>query len=544
MKRSLYVLVFLTLLFSGCVKQKAPLIISIPDDIAMCGTIQFTGGCSPQIDTLVTLGITLIHHMTFERAEEIFQQVIDYDPSCFWGPWGKAMTFIHPLWPDTPSTERMLMGKKLSDLAMRLAKTEKEKNYAMAIVSYYTHADKSEAYRLEQFVKAWAEAHESNTLDLEAKAFYALNLLATADDADTTYSRQLQAGALAEEVLQAIPDHPAGFHYVIHAYDHPALGYKALEVARGYSDIAPQIPHALHMPTHIFTRMGLWGESIDWNRRSADVAIKLRFEGEVSMHYFHAMDYLLYANLQLGRDEDAQAILNELMSVPGPYQAHPATAYPLAASEVRYAIEKRDWGSLSSIKTRTPSHFPWDKYPHYESLTHFAKGLGAARAGNLDEAAAALAQLLALKAKMEDIKDRDYWYNQKEIEIISLKAWVAFGKNDNEQALELMRQAADLESATYLHGVTAGYMIPANELLADLLMELDRYPEALAQYEQALIPTPNKLNPLYGAGLAASKAGDQTKAVEYFTKVVENTRESNRPIRMAAEKYLKKYAAS
>jgi len=288
------ILPLILLLFPlSCGNQKAPLVISIPDDIAMCGTIQFTDGCDPHIDTLITLGITLIHHMTFARAEEIFQQVIDYDETCFWGHWGKAMTYIHPVWPDVPSPERMKKGEVLSQLAMQLASTEKEKNYANAIEVYFSNSDKSEAYRLEQLVNAWAKANESNTLDLEAKAFYSLNLIATADDADTTYARQLKAGALAEEILQIIPDHPAGFHYVIHAYDHPALGHKALEVARGYSDIAPKIPHALHMPTHIFTRMGLWEESIDWNRRSAEVAIKIRFEGEVSLHYLNLISCII-----------------------------------------------------------------------------------------------------------------------------------------------------------------------------------------------------------------------------------------------------------
>jgi tetratricopeptide (TPR) repeat protein len=439
----------------------------------------------------------------------------------------------------------MKKGKELSKLSMQLASTEREKNYAGAILAYYSNADESEAYRLEQFVNAWAWANESNTLDLEAKAFYSLNLIATADKADTTYARYLKAGALAEEILQAIPDHPAGFHYVIHAYDIPALGYKALEVARGYSDIAPQIPHALHMPTHIFTRMGLWEESIDWNRRSADVAIKIRFEGEVSLHYFHAMDYLIYANLQLGRDEEAQAILDELNAVPEPYQSHPATAYPLAASEVRFAIERKDWGSLADIDSRVPSHYPWDQNPHYEALTHFGKGLGAARAGNIVEAEATLEKLLTLQSNMGDIKDKEYWSNQKDIEITSVEAWVAHVKGDDNMALELMKKAADMETATYLHGVTAGYLIPANELLADLMMELNMNQEALDQYEKALISTPNKLNALYGAGLAAQKSGNEEKAHEYFTKVVENTAESSdRPIRKSALEYLEKYAAS
>jgi tetratricopeptide (TPR) repeat protein len=331
---------------------------------------------------------------------------------------------------------------------------------------------------------------------------------------------------------------------VIHAYDHPALGYKALEVARGYSDIAPEIPHALHMPTHIFTRMGLWEESIDWNRRSADAAIKILFEGEVSMHYFHAMDYLMYAYLQLGRDQEALAVISELKAVPGPYQSSPAVAYPLAASEVRYAIERRDWNSLSIIESRVPSHYPWDQYPHYEALTHFGKGLGAARAGNLVEAEAALDRLLALQANMGDVKDKEYWSNQKDIEITGVKAWIAFKKGDHQRALELMKKAADMESATYLHGVTAGYLMPANELLADLMLELDMYPEALAQYEFALQTTANKLNALYGAGVAAEKVGDQDKAHEYFTKVVENTVGSDRPIRKWALEYLKKYTTT
>ena len=288
-------------------------------DIPVCGTVQFTDGCSEELDPLISYGLALVHHMTYEEAESVFTEVAEADESCFWGPWGKALSYIHPLWNDPPSEARLKAGWDLSQKAMKLAGTEKEMAYGRALVAYYENgSQKSDKERLKGFHDGWTRAFQANTDDLEAKAFYALSLIAVSDPTDKTFANQIKAGKLAEEVLLEIEDHPGAFHYIIHAYDYPALSDKAVRVANSYGKIAPEIPHALHMPSHIFTRLGMWKESIDWNTRSAAAALKHPVGSATSMHYFHAMDYMMYSHLQRGEFSKAQAVLEEMQKLSGP----------------------------------------------------------------------------------------------------------------------------------------------------------------------------------------------------------------------------------
>jgi tetratricopeptide (TPR) repeat protein len=486
--------------------------------ITLCGTVQFTDGCDTETDSLISYGLALTHHMTYEDAEKIFDSIIETTPTCFWGHWGKALTFIHPLWPDEPGAERMKLGLDLTQQALMLAKKPREKAFGEALAAYYQDGlDKTERERLKSLTAGWERAFQVLPEDLEVKAWYALSLIATAEATDKTYKNQLKAGQMAEEVLQVIPDHPGGFHYTIHAYDYPELANKAISAAKKYSNIAPDVPHALHMPSHIFTRLGMWEESIDWNTRSAKTALELPVGSLVSGHYFHAVDYIVYAHLQRAEDLKASQLIEEAKNTQGPYQNIAATVYTLAALEARYALERQNWKMAAALKVRQPDHVNWDNFPEYEALTYFAIGLGAARNGETAKAEGVAKRLEELKQKVSS----PYWATQLEIQKNTVNAWLTFGKGKQKEALELMTLAANLENATNKHPITPGELLTASELLGDMLLELKKPAEALIQYEIALNRSPSRFNCLYGAARAAELSGDSVKAKVYYSTLVD-----------------------
>lgn len=494
----------------------------------LCGTVQFTDGCGEQMDTLIRFGIALIHHMTYEDAEYTFDKVIAKDPDCFWGHWGKGMTFIHPLWPDEPTPEKMQIGWALSQRAIALAKNEKEKKYGEALAAYYENpTGRSKPERLATFHAGWKVAHEQQPDDIEATLFYGLTKLSTASPADKTYAIQLEVGALAEKVLETIPDHPGGFHYAIHAYDIPALAPKALRVAENYGKIAPEIPHALHMPSHIFTRLGYWQESIDWNNRSAAAAQKFTVDGKLSMHLFHAFDYVVYAYLQQAEDAKAEAVLNRLDTITMSVLDNPATMYALAAMPARMALERQRWNEAAQLTLMRPDLVAWEKYPAYEAILHFARGIGAARSGKPDIVQDALNRQDSLLAAIGDSKSLAYWAEQIRIQKMAVSAWQAFGQGKQKEALELMRMAAEKEAATEKHPVSPGEILPITELYGDMLLEAKKPAEALVQYQKSLVRNPNRFNTLYGAGHAAELSGDKNAAQKYFSDLLKVAHEEN-----------------
>ncbi len=359
---------------------------------------------------------------------------------------------------------------------------------------------------------------------MEAASFYALALMATALPSDKTYAKQIQAGNLAKQVLTEIPDHPGGHHYIIHAYDYPSLARDALEVAHSYGEIAPAIPHALHMPTHIFTRLGYWQESINMNRRAADAALKHPAGDQVSAHYLHALDYMAYAHLQRAEDEKAQAVLELLDNFQGSAQTRVASAYSFAAVPARIALERQQWADAAVLIPRIPANYPWDQFPAMEAITHFAKAIGAARSGDRETAVQSLRRLEELRD--EAVRTSDYWANQIEIQRLSGEAWLTYEEGKKLEALEMMRRNAELESSTEKHPVTPGEVLPAREQYADMLVEMGQYQKALGEYELALERNPNRLNSLYGAGRAAELAGNVSKAQQYYGMLVEMTSES------------------
>jgi len=499
-------------------------------DGSRLGTVVIAGTCTGTAGGHLERGLALLHSMTYEEAAREFEAATAADPNCAMGYWGQAMTFVHPLWSDPPSEQTFEQGLELLAAARERAATDQELAYIDALAAYYdVGRSGSEESNLVAFEAGWSGFYDAYPEDPEGAAFYALAQLGTVDPSDKTYSKQRQAGALAEQVLASVPDHPGAHHYIIHAYDNPDLSSGAVDVARSYSGVAPELPHALHMPTHTFTRLGLWQESIDWNRRSADAALKRPVGEAKSLHYFHALDYLAYAYLQGAEDQRAVAVLKELQAVEPPYQPHLASAYTFAAVPARLLLERQMWEAAADLEPRSPADYPWDSAASSEAITYFARALGAARSGRFEQARADLDVLGGLQERVAAASP--YWGAQVDIQRLSALAWLQFEEGDREGGLATMQKAAEMEAGTEKHPVTPGEVLPARELLADMYMELGRFPEALASYEAALDRSPNRFNSLYGAGMAAAKIGEMEKASEYFDALLEVSAraDTNRP---------------
>ncbi|OXS15721.1 hypothetical protein CGX12_07450 [Zobellella denitrificans] len=485
------------------------------------GKVAFSVSCQAQAAALVERGMALLHHMTYEGAEAEFARAAELDPGCAMAYWGQAMSYIHPLWSDPPSRERYQQGAALIDKARAAgAASELEQAFIAAVAAYYRHEwEPDERPRLASFAEGWRLAYDAMPEEHEVMSFYALALIATADPADKSYRAQLEAGRLAEQVLADNPQHPGAHHYAIHAYDYPPLAEKALAVSRRYGEVAPEVPHALHMPSHIFTRAGLWQESIGWNRASAEAALKHPFGDAVSFHYLHALDYLVYAHLQGAEYGKAEQELARITGINGPIQAHAASAYTLAVAPARLALERQQWEQAARLEPRTPADFPWERFPAMEAISHFAKALGAAHMGEPQLARDAIARLGELREAAATTSP--YWARQVEIQQKAAEAWLMFLQGNKEEGLQRMRAAAELEAGTEKHPVTPGEVLPARELFGDMLLELEMYSEARAEYEAALARSANRFNSLYGAGRAAELAGDREGAAGYYRRLVE-----------------------
>jgi tetratricopeptide (TPR) repeat protein len=487
------------------------------------GTVRFPVSCTLEARKKSKQGLALLHHMTYEGARAAFADAVKADPDCAMGYWGQAMTFIHPLWSDPPDDKEFRKGQELVKKAKsRGKKTEWEQAYISAVEAYYGEGrNANEKINLAAFEAQWEKVYRRFPIDHEAACFYALSYMATADPADKTYARQRRAADIAQKVLTQAPDHPGAHHYTIHAYDYSDLAEKALPVARSYGKIAPEVPHALHMPAHIFTRLGLWEESISMNKRSAAAALKHPVNGKISLHYLHAVDYLIYAYLQRGEDSKAKQVYEDLLTLKDPLQVHIASAYTLAAVPARLPLERHKWSDAALLKPRIPADYPWDSSPAMEAITHFGRAVGAAQSGNKQEASLSIDKLSDLHDQTAKISK--YWAKQVEIYQLSASAWLMYREGKQDKALEIMKDAAKLEASTEKHPVTPASVLPANELLGDMLLDMGRYKEAYAEYENTLKRNFNRFNSLYGAGRAAESGGDKNKAAFYYRKLVEMT---------------------
>lgn len=505
------------------------------------GKVDFPVGCKPDAARLVERGVALLHHMMYDEARFVFGMADDRDPSCAMAYWGQAMTLIHPLWPDVPSSSNFERGLGLVQKSLALGgHSDRENAYLATTRGYFEGGEAlTERERLRRFEAAWKSLSEQYEDDLEARAFHSLALRAIADNSDRDLRQQKAAGQIAESVLAENPNHPGAHHYVIHAYDYPELAEKALETADHYGLITPRVPHATHMMTHIYTRLGQWDKAIKWNTISADTAWEMCLQsGEINLHYTHALDYLAYAYLQTGQDDAVLDILQTAEQLQPPYGEtnRDASAYAFAALPARYSLERRDWEGAAKLTPRNPSSFPWEaSHDAYVAITHFARAIALARLGRPAEASADINALSELRSRIAGASP--YWAQQIEIQEVSARAWHAYAIGDTQGALAKMKQAVAIEASTEKHAVTPGEVLPAAELYGDMLLESGRFAEALEAYRGALRRAPRRYNSLLGAARSADSAGEETAARDYYQELLrfandsEEVRESTREAR-------------
>lgn len=489
------------------------------------GHVHFPVSCTPEAQKAFEHGVALLHSFWYDEAEKTFSDVIRLDPACAMAYWGIAMSLYHPVWfPPTPSD--LQKGIAAIEKADSIgAKTQRERDYIAALEEFYKDADKV-PHR--QRALAWCKGMQRLSArypeDHEAAIFYALALIATASPADKTYTNQKQAAAILNSILPEQPDHPGIAHYLIHSYDSPQLAILALPAARSYAKIAPASPHALHMPSHIFTRLGLWDESIQSNLASASAAkreMAKTLPAVSSQDQLHAMDYLAYAYLQTCQDEKAKRIVDEAASMSAVDQQVFQAAYAFAAIPARYALERRRWSAAAALQV-WPAWFPWTNFRHAEAITYFARALGSARGGNIAEARAGIEELTNIEQTIRQGQQDYDWAAQVEVQRLTALAWLKHAEGNQESALRSMRAAADLEDAMEKHPVTPGPVLPARELLGELLMELDQPARALPEFERVLQSSPNRFNAIYGAARAAELSRDRKKAEERYSELLQS----------------------
>ena len=476
------------------------------------GKVDFKNSCTPEVQDDLQRSVAMLHSFRYLETEKSFREVLSKDPSCAISTWGiAAILMSNPLAGIGPSPEWAARAKAAIEDGRKIgAKTQREKDYIEAVAAYYEDwANRPEKTRQLNRAKAFEALAGRYPDDDEAQIFYALYLAGTQSLSDPTYSAYLSAAKILEKQLERHPDHPGVAHYLIHSYDAPPIASKGLPAARKYAGIAPDAPHALHMPSHIFTRVGYWEDSIATNTRAA-IAAKNDKDFEEQLH---AMDYMTYANLQLGRDAEAKRIADESAFVSGFNTLRFAGPYAQAAMPARYAVERGDWKIAMSLEPR-PSSFPFTN-----ALTYFARALGAGRTGNVAASQKEIAELVRLRDALKLAKN-DYWANEVEISRLGAAAWAALADGKKDEALSLMRMAADAEDKSEKHIVTPGRILPARELLGEMLLELDRPADALKEFEKSQIREPGRLRGLYGAAVAAERAGDRTKAKLFYSKLV------------------------
>jgi hypothetical protein len=484
-------------------------------DPGKLGKVSFSVSCEPSVQPQFSSAVAMLHSFWYEKASDTFAAIAQRDPTCGMAYWGIAMTNYHQVWQAPGPTDLEAGIAAVERAKVAGAKTQRERDYIAAIGTFYKDADQLD-YRTRAlaYEKAMEQLQARYPDDHEAAIFYALALLATAPPTDKTYVNQKKAGAILEPLYAELPEHPGIVHYIIHAYDYPPLADRALDVARRYAQIAPDSPHALHMPSHIFTRLGLWQESIDSNLASAASAQKNNAPG----NELHAKDYLIYAYLQGAQDREAK---NALAS-PAPGRSDDPQyinwLYAMGASPARYAVERHRWAEAAALLI-PPNIFPGGRAAWTEANLHFARALGASHTGQIDVAEKEVQQLASLRDTLTQVND-SYWADQVDIQRQTATAWITLAKGNPENALTQMRFAAEHEDRTDKNNVTPGVILPARELLGEMLLELKQPAQAMIEFEATLRTAPNRFNALAGAARAAKFSGDQEKAKTYYAKLL------------------------
>lgn len=482
------------------------------------GTVHFPVSCAESAQKPFARGVALLHSFWYEEAEKEFLDIAKSDPHCAMAHWGVAMSLWHQLWdhPDDKVIKRALKevktGKKLAKKS-----TPREQDYLAAVTAFYSNSKnlKHEA-RAKAYSDAMKKVYESYPDDHEAASFYALSLIASEPDDDKDFATRKEAAAVLEKVFAAEPDHPGVAHYLIHTYDRPELAQLGIPAARRYAQIAPAAPHALHMPSHIFARVGLWQDDIQSNLASIDATRKTAAMGMGGEdHQFHAMDFLVYAYLQTGHEADAQKVIDEVKAMPATHQMEGMNYDERLASQIRfqasYVLELHQWHDAASLPLMSTND------PDLNDVTYLARALGAARSGQLAEARKDIDEVKAI-SKSEREKKHKGLADFLDRTISEALAWIAHSEGKDDEAIKLLRTVAEKET----DGFSETGFLPAQELLGDLLIDANRPQEALVEYQADLKLNPNRFNSLYGAARAAEAAGKQSDANEYYAALLKS----------------------
>jgi hypothetical protein len=470
------------------------------------GTVHFATSCSPRVAPQFDRAVALLHSFEFGASIRAFDEVLAADSTCAMAHWGIALSrWTNPMAPGSRSVALLQQGRQSADAATRLGDraTERERGYIRAVSQLYDdYEHKDQRTRVVAYERAMNDLVMRQPADTEAMIFHALSLTASAPPTDKTYANQLKAGRILEPLWAKQPNHPGLAHYIIHTYDYPALAGRARAAAQRYASIAPSAAHALHMPSHTFTRVGMWQESANANNRSMKAALS----GGAISEALHAADYAMYANLQMGRDSAAKAILDGLPAISAGFDPNAVTGaapgsagvFALAAIPARWALERSAWAEAAALEPKASA------FPYTEAMTHFARALGASRTGDLAKARAAVDSLDSIQQRLS-AKGEDYWAEQVAIQHLAAQAWLDLAGHRESDALVRMREAAMREDATEKSVVTPGPLAPARELLGDMLMELKRPVEARAEYRAVLQTEPNRRKARRGVGGAEGR---------------------------------------
>jgi len=496
------------------------------------GAVHFATSCKEGAQTEFDRGVALLHSFQFNRAIEAFNAVLGKDSTCGIAYWGIALSdWSNPVAPGAKDKSQLQAGRESAERGKTTgAKTERERAYLAAVGKLYSDYENTpQRARLIAYRDAMQEVAAKYPQDHEAQIFYALAITASEDPADKTYAGRLKAGAILEKLFEQEPEHPGLAHYIIHTYDVPALAGRALVAARRYAEIAPDAPHALHMPSHTFTRTGYWQESIDTNIAAAAAA---RRDAQTAEE-LHATDYEVYAYLQTGQDQAARQIVDSLPEIASRFDpkvvlsgaAGPAAGFfALAAIPARYALERKDWKQAAQLTVReTP-------FPHTDAITWFARGLGAARLGHVTAANESAAALGKIRERLSEAGEK-YWALQVQIQELGVRAWAALADGKKEEALRQMKSAAELEDGTEKSAVTPGPLAPARELLGEMLLDVNEPAQALEQFEATLKKEPGRFRSLYGAAHAAQLSGNRATSQAYFRELLKVCSRANKPAR-------------
>jgi len=497
---------------------------------ARLGTVHFSSSCNPESQKQFDRAVALLHSFQFTDAIDGFNVALKADSSCAIAYWGIALShWSNPFAPGLKATSQLQDGQQAAERGLSLgAKSDRERSYIAAVSKLYANFEKApQQVRLLAYRDAMAEVSAHYPQDHEAAIFYALALAASEEPTDKTYASRLKAAAILEALFVQEPEHPGLAHYIIHTYDVPPLAARALPAAQRYSLIAPDSPHALHMPSHTFTRVGYWQQSIDSNLAASAAA---RREGQTAEE-LHMLDYQAYAYLQTGQDEATRRLVESLPEVASRFNpmtvssgaAPPAAGYfAIAAIPARYVLERQDWKAAARLEVReTP-------FPYTEAMTYFARGLAAAHLGDIESAQGSHAALASIRERLVKSKE-GYWADQVEVQRRSVSAWTDLAKGSTDEALREMNSAVALEDGTEKSAVTPGPLATSRELLGEMLLQLNRPGPALEQFEAALNRDPNRFRALYGAAHAAQLKGDRDASRKYFRELLKVCEHADKP---------------